>query len=336
MLYDKRNIYVRSPLRVSFAGGGTDLPSYYNQGTPGHVVSATIDLYVYVSLKDMFDANVRVHHAEIETEPIASRIRHPYTRIALEELGLFKGVEVVLTSDVMTTGSGLGASSAILSSLIKACSTFRGNEISDKDKLAEATYELEQKAGNAGGKQDQYATVFGGFNSITFQTEGVDVRPVKISGDKLQALEKNCFLVFTNLARHSNQVQKKLENNLHDQRVNAYLDSLQHLSKQFLAELESDHCDFTILGKLLHEGWLLKKNINDSTSNPYIDQLYETLQHKGIVGGKILGAGNGGFFLAFARDESVKQRVKYELYPNFITSEIHFTKTGTETLWKNF
>lgn len=337
MLYDKKHIYLRSPLRVSFVGGGTDLESYYSQGTPGHVVSAAIDLYVYVSLKDMFDANVRVHHAEIETEPITSRIRHNYIRTALEHFGLFRGVEAVLTSDIMTTGSGLGASSATMSALAKGCSLLRkNNEIKDKYELAELTIQLENVSGTIGGKQDQYAVVFGGLNSIVFTKTNVSVTPVNIPVSRLKEFEERLFLVFTNLARDSRNIQLNLEQNSQTNETKNYFDSLQKLSHEFLQILASGHAPIDDLGKLLHEGWLLKKSTNHVATNPYIDQLYDTLRAKGILGGKILGAGGGGFILAFAGDPALKEKIKYELYPNFIALDIKFNFKGTEVLWKNF
>lgn len=337
MLYDKKHIYVRSPLRVSFVGGGTDLESYYSQGIPGHVVSAAIDLYVYVSLKDMFDANVRAHHAEIETEPIASRIRHTYIRTALEHFGLFRGVETVLTSDVMTTGSGLGASSSTMSALIKGCSLLRkDSDFMDNYELAELTFQLEKTSGTIGGKQDQYAVVFGGLNSIIFDESEVTVNPVKISESRLTEFEKRLFLVFTNMARDSKNIQLNLEQNTKTTNTKKYFDSLQKLSHEFLNILESEHGSIDDLGKLLHDGWLLKKSANQESTNPYIDQLYNTLLEKGIMGGKILGAGGGGFILAFAKDPGLKEKIKYELYPNFIALDIKFNFKGTEVLWKNF
>jgi D-glycero-alpha-D-manno-heptose-7-phosphate kinase len=337
MLYDKKHIYLRSPLRVSFVGGGTDLESYYSQGTPGHVVSAAIDLYVYVSLKDMFDANVRVHHAEIETEPITSRIRHAYIRTALEHFGLFRGVEAVLTSDVMTTGSGLGASSSTMSALVKGCSLLRtDNVVEDKHKLAELTYQLEQSAGTIGGKQDQYAVAFGGLNSIVFHEKEVTVSPVKISRSRLKEFEERLFLVFTNLARDSRNIQINLEQNVKTNDRKKHFDSLQNLSHEFLNIIESEHGDLNDLGKLLHEGWMLKKSTNRESTNPYIEQLYDTLMAKGILGGKILGAGGGGFILAFVSDPGLKEKIKYELYPNFIALDVKFNFKGTEVLWKNF
>lgn len=335
MLYNKKHIYLRSPLRISFVGGGTDLEAYYLQGTPGHVVSATIDLYMYVAIKDMFDSNVRVHHAEIETESIASRIKHPYARLALEHFGIFRGAEVVLTSDVMSTGSGLGASSSMMSALLMGCNELRNDNKITKMDLAELTYKLELEAGTIGGKQDQYAAVFGGLNSITFDTDVVKVRPVKIEQSRLNEFEKRLFLVFTNIARESKVIQMNLHENSKKERKSNF-NSLLQLSHQFLQVLESRNTDINEIGELLHEGWQLKKAMSTEITNPYIDQLYEMLRKRGIVGGKILGAGGGGFLLAFAKEPELKEKIKYELYPNFIALDVKFSNNGTEIIWKNF
>lgn len=336
MLYNKRHIYLRSPLRVSFAGGGTDFESFYMAGETGHVVSSTIDLYNYVSIKDMFDSNVRVHHAEIETQSITSRIKHPYSRTALEHFGIFKGIEVILTSDVMTTGSGLGASSAMMSSLILGCSSLRDKKIKNKSEHSELTYRLESDTGTIGGRQDQYATVYGGFNSMTFENGNVKVRKVNISKDNLKKLESHMFLIFTNMAREITTIQTNLGLNLLDNAKRKYFSDLRNLSYEFLNVFESKNFNIGETGKLLHEGWKLKKSTNKHATNPFIDQLYNELRKKGITGGKVLGAGGGGFLLAFAKDPKVKEKIKYELYPNFIALDLRFSDKGTEILWKNF
>jgi D-glycero-alpha-D-manno-heptose-7-phosphate kinase len=336
MLYNKRHIYLKSPLRISFVGGGTDMESFYGDGEKGHVVSSTIDLYNYVALKDMFDSNVRVHHAEIETEPITSRIKHPYSRTSLEHFGIFKGIEVILTSDVMTTGSGLGASSAMMSSLILGCSTLRDKKIKNKSELSELTYKLESDAGTSGGRQDQYATVFGGFNSMTFDKGKVTVRKVKVEEDNLKRLENRLFLVFTNMAREIKNIRSNDEKNLISDEKRKYFLNLRDLSYEFLNSLESKTFRLNDIGKLLHESWKLKKSADNNTTNPFIDQLYDALRKKGIIGGKVLGAGGGGFLLAFAGDAKMKEKIKYELYPNFIALDVKFSDRGTGILWKNF
>jgi len=323
-------------MRLSFAGGGTDLESFYSQGESGHVVSSTIDLYNYVSIKDMFDSNVRVHHAEIETQSITSRIKHPYSRTALEHFGIFKGAEVILTSDVMTTGSGLGASSAMMSSLIMGCSLLRDKKLISKHEHSELTYKLEEEAGTVGGRQDQYATVFGGFNSITFDKNKINVRKINISKNNLKLLEERMFLVFTNMARENKIIQTNLgENSLNNEKIKYFVE-LKNLSFEFSKLLESDNFKLNDIGKLLHESWKLKKSINNYTTNPFIDQLYDALRKKGVTGGKVLGAGGGGFLLAFAGDAKLKEKIKYELYPNFIALDVKFGIKGTEVLWKNF
>ncbi|MDZ4712330.1 MAG: hypothetical protein SGI89_08375 [bacterium] len=336
MLYNKRQVYLRSPLRISFVGGGTDLESFYMNGETGHVVSSTIDLYNYVSIKDMFDSNVRVHHAEIETESIASRIKHAYSRTALEHFGFFKGIEVVMTSDVMTTGSGLGASSSIMSNLILGCDTLRDKKLKNKTEHAELTYKLESAAGTVCGRQDQYSTVFGGFNSITFNKGKVNLKKVNIAKENLKQLEDRMFLVFTNMAREMNSIQTNLGANTTDDSKKKYFIELRDLSYDFLKLLESKNFRLKDVGSLLHESWKLKKSTNHQTTNPFIDQLYETLKKKGILGGKVLGAGGGGFLLAFAGDPRMKEKIKYELYPNFIALDVKLSSKGTEILWKNF
>lgn len=336
MLYNKRHIYLRSPLRISFIGGGTDLESYYSQGNAGFVVSSTIDLYVYVAIKDMFDTNVRVHHAEIETESITSRISHNYVRTVLEHFGMFRGAEVVLTSDIMTTGSGLGASSSMMSALIKGCSKIRKQKINTLHKLAELTFELEKSAGTIGGKQDQFAAAYGGLNAMRFIDKHVDVKSIQISSERHKAFQDRLFLVFTNLARSSKLIQQNLENSIKEKSKKNYLDELRNLTKEFYIKLKDENADLNELGVLLHEGWKLKRQTNSQATNPYIEQLYESLRKMGVIGGKILGAGGGGFFLAYAKDPGIKEKIKYELYPNFIAMDINFTKKGTEILWKNF
>ncbi len=336
MLYNKRHIYLRSPLRISFAGGGTDIEAFYGSGETGHVVSSTIDLYNYVSIKDMFDSNVRVHHAEIETQSITSRIRHAYAQTALEHFGIFKGAEVILTSDVMTTGSGLGASSAMMSSLLLGCSHLRDKKIKGKREHSELTYRLEADAGTIGGKQDQYATVFGGFNSITFNKNKVIVRKVKISENNSKALEERMFLVFTNMARENKIIQTNLETNSVSAERSKYFLGLRELSYELLSLLESGNLRVNEIGKLLNESWKLKKSSNGHATKPFIDQLYDTLKKKGVIGGKVLGAGGGGFILAFAGDPGLRKKIKYELYPNFIALDVKFSQKGTEVLWKNF
>ncbi len=333
MLYNNRNIFVRVPLRVSFCGGGTDFPIYYNK-KEGHVVSATINSYVYVNLKDMFDTNVRVHHEIIETQSIASRISNLYAKTALEYFGLFKGVEAVITSDIMRTGSGLGGSSSLMTGMILACAEFRNVHLKKRE-MAELCYQLETKAGTVCGKQDQYAAVFGGFNSIYFNKKGIEVEPLRLSRDKIKDLENCLLLVYTNLARESNEIQIDAFGELLPQKEK-YLDSLYSLSLAFKEELLSKNMKLKRLGKLLDESWRLKRGFSPLSSNRYIDELYQHLKKTGLTGGKIAGAGGGGFIVGLAQNKKIRDKIAQSLYPNFICLRSKFVAKGAEILWKNF
>ena len=336
MYYNKKNVLVRSPLRISFLGGGTDLESYYKHH-PGHVVNATIDSYVYINLKDMFDSNIRIHHSKIETESISSRITHEYMKQALEYFGLFKGVEVIMTSDIMTTGSGLGASSAAMGALVLAAASLRGQKIdNDKYSFAELIYNLEHKAGTVGGKQDQYASVFGGINSIEFSEKNIKVNNIKLTEDEINEFSDHLLLVFTNLARNSQPIQENLKNNIKKKNKHQHLEKLYEISLEFKKEIKSGELNYHQLGKMLHENWELKKEINPYSTNRYIDELYDYVRNNGVIGGKITGAGGGGFLLAITKDRDSKQKLMNDLYPNYICLDVKIVKKGTELLWKNF
>jgi len=321
-------------MRISFVGGGTDFPEFWTEGRKGHVVSTTIDLYSYVELKDMFDSNVRVHQSVIETESTASRIKHNYARTALENHGLFRGVEVVMTCDVMATGSGLGASSSLMTALIAACRAFRGEPVINGEEMAREAYRLEREAGTVGGLQDQYATAFGGFNSITFVEDGVTVDPLTLSPDITQAFSARLFLVYSNLSRQETDVQSTHKERISDSAKVDFLEQILDLSYAFRDELLKKEPEFDRLGRILHESWIRKREFNKGVTNPYIDQLYDQLKKKGLIGGKVLGAGGGGFILGLA-EEGARDSIIYSLYPNFIGLSIAFTSENARVVWKN-
>jgi D-glycero-alpha-D-manno-heptose-7-phosphate kinase len=335
MLYDRRHIVVRAPTRVSFAGGGTDFEDFAREHGAGHTVSATIDLYSHVHLKDMFDTNVRVHHETIETAATASRIRHPYARIALERHGLFRGIELTMTSDVMATGSGLGTSSSLMAALITACRAFRDEPHLEPSELAESTYRFETEAGTVGGLQDQYAVAFGGLNSITYHEHEVTVDPLTLKPKVESELSDRLVLVYTNLARFDHEIQLRHRDGIADGTKAEYLSRILAISHDFRTELTKETPDIGLLGEILHESWQLKQDFNPSVTNVYVTQLYDHLRGNGIIGGKILGAGGGGFILAIVR-EGAKQQLMYDLYPNFVAVDFRIVHHGAEIAWRNW
>jgi D-glycero-alpha-D-manno-heptose-7-phosphate kinase len=300
------------------------------------VISATIDAFMYVTIKDMFDTNVRVHHSTIETESIASRISHPYVRTALEHFGLFRGVEVIVVSDVMTTGSGLGASSALMSALVLAASHLRSRPVAEPEHLAKVTVTLERQAGTIGGCQDQYAASFGGLNAISFTGQDVSVAPLRVHPSLAAELEDRLLLVFTNLARNSHPIQSHVAATLQNAEKDSYLNEMYQSVQEFEAELLSPSADISRLGRILHQTWELKKHISPLSTNLYVDELYDFMRGNGVVGGKVTGAGGGGFFLAITESAEAKKALMYKLYPNYISMDMRLHPTGTELLWKNF
>jgi len=335
MLYNKKVIHLRAPMRISFVGGGTDFPDYFSN-KPGEVISTTIDVFVYVTIKDMFDTNVRVHHSLIETESITSRITHAYTRAALEHFGIFKGAEVIIVSDVMTTGSGLGASSALMSALALGCSHMRQHPIGDSGELAKLTFTLENQAGMVGGWQDQYATCYGGFNAIAFNGDGVIVEPLNLPIRIREELEDRTLMIFTNLARNPQPIQTQLVERLQVGDRDVYLDRMYQYVQQFKKELLSPSANVTRLGQILDETWQIKKDVSPLSTNLYVDELYKFVRANGVVGGKVTGAGGGGFFLAITESAETKRTLMYKLFPNYIGMDVKFHFRGTEVLWKNF
>jgi len=332
VLYNRKIVHVRAPLRLSFVGGGTDFPEYFNHN-PGMVVSAAIDSFVHVTVKDMFDTNVRVHHSVIETQPISSRITHNYSRIALEHFGLYRGVEVVITSDVMTAGSGLGASSALMVALIRGCEEITGCRACDDRELAELCATFENDAGTIGGLQDQFAIAYGGINAIHF-SEPVRVKPLDLSPEVRSGLEERTLLVYTSVSRSSEPIQRELVNRLQGRLLDRSLGELYGLAVAFRDELTTPQPDFLRLGQILDQGWRLKKSTSPQSTNPHIDELYQFLRSQGITGGKVTGAGGGGFLLGLAETAEVRDAVIRKLYPRYICLLPRFCDTGAEIVWR--
>jgi len=240
-----------------------------------------------------------------------------------------------MTSDVMTTGAGLGASSSLMTALVCACREFRGEAALAPEELAMTAYHLETEAGTVGGLQDQYAAASGGFNSITFSHDGVAVEAIHMAQGAEEAFCQRLFLVYTNLARKQGDIQTDHKRKIIERDRIDYLDQILSLSYEFEEELVKPSPDFDVLGTILHENWMMKRNFNSAVTNSYVDQLYEYLRENGMVGGKITGAGGGGFILALAR-EGAKESLMYKLYPNFLALSFSFTRQGVQIVWKNW
>jgi len=308
-------IVSKTPFRISFFGGGSDLPSYYNQ-SPGMVVSATIDKYLYISLNKKFDDLIRVSYSVTENVNDIEHLKHDIVKHTLKYFDVTQGIELASISDLPSNGTGMGASSAFAVGLIKAIENYKySKEILNKGSLAELACIIEiilcQKPI---GKQDQYACAYGGFNVHHFNTKGVVTQNLTLDNDVLEYLESNLLLLHTSKGRSAddilrNQNKRMADNDKSFQNMKSMVD----LAQQFGNDLKNK--DLKYFGEMLDCSWQLKKEVSNDISNLEIDEIYEEAKLCGAKGGKILGAGGGGFMLLFA-DENSQKKIKEKFCKN--------------------
>ncbi len=295
-------IIVRSPLRVSFFGGGTDHPAWLNRGEPGAVLSTTIDKYIYVQMRRLpavFDFNYRVAWGMLEEVQSINEIQHPVVREVLKHYAAEEetGWEVIYNAD-LPSKSGLGSSSAFTVSLLHA---YFGNKerLSSKQALAkEAIFVEQQLLKETVGYQDQIASAYGGFNRIDFEAGGqYQVRPVQVSAARRNELESSMMMFFTGFTRSADEVEKKKVAKFGDRtsELRSIYDMVDE-GERILSDPSRPVSDF---GELLHHAWMAKRSLDASVSNAMIDERYEGAMRAGALGGKLLGAGGGGFLLMY-------------------------------------
>ncbi|MBR0414497.1 MAG: kinase [Clostridia bacterium] len=288
-------ITVKTPFRISFFGGGTDYYDYFSQ-YGGAVLSTTMDKYCYVTLRDLpplFDYQNQFTYSKIERFNVPDEVSHPLVRNALKFLS-YDHIQISYDADLPAC-SGLGTSSAFAVALLQGLHAMRG-EYPDKESLAKEAVHLERElCAEAGGVQDQYATAFGGFNRFSFTAEGVTVQPVNISALTKAQLEKNLMLVFTGFTRYSDAIAA--ENQLNIARNVATLHKMAALVDEGEKLLQQGNLDD--FGRLLGETWHMKQTLAANTSNETVNEIYRSALANGALGGKLLGAGGGGYLLLY-------------------------------------
>ncbi len=292
-------IISKTPSRISFVGGGTDLPSFYEKDY-GAVLSCTIDKYIYVIIKERFDDLIYVNWTKKEIIDKPSEIEHELVREAMKKAGIKKGVEITMLADIPSEGSGLGSSSSLTVGLLNAFYTFRGIQV-QTERLAKEACEIEiDIIGKPIGKQDHYATAFGGLNEILFYKDGsVKINNIKLPNDKLRVLGSNLLLFYTGVTRKADHILRKQK-----EKTGTIFKILMEMRNQvpiLKNYLENGANDS--LGQLLKQGWAMKKSLLSTISNKQIDEMYERALNAGASGGKICGAGGGGFLLLYVPRE---------------------------------
>jgi D-glycero-alpha-D-manno-heptose-7-phosphate kinase len=295
-------IISQTPLRVSFLGGGSDLPSYYRRDG-GAVLSTAVDQSVYVTVSRKFDNAVRVSYSRTEEVEHASQIEHPLVRESLALLGIEGGIEITSVADIPARGTGLGSSSSFTVGLLNALHAYCGRHATAA-KLAEESCLIEiERCREPIGKQDQYATAFGGFNFIRFHPDDtVEVKKIVCPPSLIAELQSRLIFFYTGITRSASTVLRQQSAEVATPGAKSDATShLAHLAEEAFSELCAGKLD--CLGPMLHEAWRTKKQIADGISNGCIDQAYEAAIRAGAEGGKLLGAGGGGFLMFLAPPE---------------------------------
>ena len=288
-------IISRTPFRISFLGGGTDFRGFYKQET-GLVVSTTIDKYMYITVNKRHDDTIRLAYLKMEIVDCLEDIRHPLIREAMRLTGISKGVEITSMADIPSRGTGLGSSSSFTVGLLNALNAYKGQHCSAERLAADACRIEIEILGEPIGKQDQYIAAYGGLQQIQFNPdETTFVDPIVCSQETKARLQRRLVLFFTGMTRESRTIlgdqKRKVSKN------KEVLSRLRDLAKDMAVALKKNKLND--VGALLHEGWLCKQSLADGISNEILNGYYSKAMKAGALGGKILGAGGGGFILLY-------------------------------------
>ncbi len=288
-------IITQTPLRISFAGGLTDLPDFYERHG-GCVVSSTIDKYIYVIIKERFDDKIYINYSQKEIVDSVDEIKHDLVREAMETTGITGGVEITTLADVPSEGSGLGSSSSVTVGLLNALYAFRG-DVQPAERLAQEASEIEiERCGKPVGKQDQYIAAYGGLRCFDFKKDGtVDAERLPLDSNQKRHLSDNLMLIYTARTRIADGIlaeQKGLMTEKHEHVAN-----IKQLAVETRNSLSAGDLDG--LGEILDRGWQWKRGMSSGVSDDEIDAIYHRARDAGAIGGKLCGAGAGGFFMLY-------------------------------------
>lgn len=325
-------IISRTPFRISFFGGGTDYPAWFNK-YEGAVLSTTIDKYCYINLRYLppfFEHKHRIVHSLVENVKSSGEIKHPVVRAILEYFKIDKGVEIHHDGD-LPARSGLGSSSSFTVGMLNSFYALKGKIISKRQLSEEAIHIEREVLKESVGSQDQISVAHGGFNKIIFRNDdGFRVEAVTLHKEKIKELESHLMLVFTGFSRFASEIaQEQIKNTPNREKE---LNLMRNMVDEAVDILNSDK-DIVEFGKLLNESWQIKKSLSQRVSNPEVDNLYGLALKNGAIGGKLLGAGGGGFMILFVKPRD-RKRVADKLN-NFLEVKFKFEDEGSQIIYYN-
>lgn len=295
-------IITKAPLRMSFVGGGSDASAFYNKST-GMVISTAINKFVYVAINPKFSGGFRISYSQTEHCSSVDDIQHPIVRECLKYFNISDGLEIVSMADIPSSGTGLGSSSSFTVALLKALHHLKGELISDHE-LAKLACDIEiHKCGEPIGKQDQYAAAVGGMNKLVFNMDDtVASNPIELSDQFKLKFERHIALFYTGVTRSASTILRNQNSQISTKSATFnVVEKMVQTVDLFEEALVSE--DIAALGKLIHENWQLKVKLSSSISDSWITDTYQKAISEGAFGGKILGAGAGGFFMFLAPPE---------------------------------
>ena len=304
-------IIVQTPLRVSLFGGGTDFPSFFMSEGGGCALSSAIDKYIFVTIKQRFDNKLRVGYTTTEMVDTVDEIQHELIREALRKTQIKQGVEITTMGDIPAAGTGLGSSSTVTVGSLNAMYSYLG-EIIPAKRLAQEACEIEiDILGKPIGIQDQYIVSYGGLRFLEFKPDGkITIEKIDLEPHLKRQIDDNLLLFFTGMTRQSDKILDEQENNT--QKNKEILCEMKSIAYTVRDELREGRID--IIGAMLHESWQLKKQLASQISNGTIDSMYQAARNAGAIGGKITGAGGGGFLLLYCL-HGKQEAVRTALHP---------------------
>jgi len=303
-------IISKTPLRISFVGGGTDIPAFFEKEF-GCVVNMTIDKYIFIAIHNYFAKEINLKYSQSETVDSIHKIQHPLFREALKMTGIANSVEISSLADITSKGTGLGSSSTFLVGLLNALFAYRGIRKS-KYELAKRAVHIERNIlKEEGGYQDQFISSFGGLNYIQFNPDhSVSINPIICTRKFKNALTQRLLMFYTGMTRKSTGIHKEQKKNT-GMNID-HLKKMKQLTMKMRAALERQ--ELSEFGRLLHENWIMKRKLASGISNSQIDNLYQHALKAGALGGKICGAGGGGFLLLYSEPKNhdkIRKKLKH-------------------------
>ena len=322
-------IISRTPVRVSFCGGGTDV-DWFSQASEngGMVTSLALDKYIHVTVNKRFDNRIRLSYSRLEIVDDFEELEHELVRESMRMTGVTSGVEITTIADIPSRGTGLGSSSSVTVGLLNALHCFAGRSVSASQLASEACQIEIDILKQPIGRQDQYAASYGGINTIKFCNNGdVLVEPIDISDSIKSRISEEFTLIFTGKSRSASSI---LSNSVNDGKF--AIDNLKRIRKQ--ADEAKDYLNsgqLSELGSLLNEAWNMKRGISESVSDSFLDEMYERIISTGATGAKLLGAGGGGFFLVHG-DFETRQKLKLEFSSDFRIIPLNIDNMGSSII----